>query len=121
MLKQNRFNKETIANVRQCAGGTAGTRRKTQKRFLKNSPHNVQTNGEGVKGFLNNVKKNCTFLGRRLPFYRTICPCFIFLWEYICAFFGFSFFVFQTYTVYERFHWLIWTIYSGSVTQASLV
>ena len=28
-----------------------------QKGFLKNSPHNVQTNGEGggVKGFLNNV------------------------------------------------------------------
>ena len=33
-----------------------------QKRFLKNSPHDVQTKGGGVKGFLNNVKKNCTFL-----------------------------------------------------------
>ena len=37
-------------------------------KFLqKNSPHNVQTNGGGVvKGFLNNVKKNCTFLAWRL-------------------------------------------------------
>ena len=36
-------------------------------KFLqKNSPHNVQTKG-GVNGFLNNVKKNCTFLARRLP------------------------------------------------------
>ena len=25
--------------------------------FLKNSPHDVQTKGGGVKGFLNNVKK----------------------------------------------------------------
>ena len=34
----------------------------------KNSPHNVQKKeGRGVKGFLNNVKKNCTFLTRRLP------------------------------------------------------
>ena len=32
-------------------------------KFLqKNSPHNVQTNRGGVKGFLNNVQKNCTFL-----------------------------------------------------------
>ena len=33
-------------------------------KFLqKNSPHNVQTKGgRGVKGFLNNVEKNCTFL-----------------------------------------------------------
>ena len=37
------------------------------KFFQKNSPHNVQTKGGGVKGFLNNVKKNCTFLTRWLP------------------------------------------------------
>ena len=29
---------------------------------MKNSPHDVQTIGGGVKGFLNNVRKNCTFL-----------------------------------------------------------
>ena len=33
-----------------------------QKRFLKNSPHDFQ-----IKGLLNNVKKNCTFLTWRLP------------------------------------------------------
>ena len=38
-----------------------------QKRFLKNSPHDVQTKGGGVKGLLNNVKKNCTFLTGWLP------------------------------------------------------
>ena len=38
-----------------------------QKRFLKNSPHDVQTKGGGVKGLLNNVKKNCTFLNGWLP------------------------------------------------------
>ena len=32
-------------------------------KFLqKNSPHDVQTKGGGVKGLLNNVQKNCTFL-----------------------------------------------------------
>ena len=39
-------------------------------KFLqKNSPHNVQTKGKGgrVKGLLNNVQKNCTFLTARLP------------------------------------------------------
>ena len=37
-------------------------------KFLqKNSPHNVQTKGGGVKGLLNNVKKNCTFLNGWLP------------------------------------------------------
>ena len=38
-------------------------------KFLqKNSPHNVQTKGGGgVKGLLNNVKKNCTFLKGWLP------------------------------------------------------
>ena len=37
-------------------------------KFLqKNSQHNVQTKGGGVKGFLNNVQKNCTFLIRWLP------------------------------------------------------
>ena len=31
-------------------------------KFLqKNSPHNVQTKGGGVKGLLNNVKKNALF------------------------------------------------------------
>ena len=34
---------------------------------MKNSPHDVQTKGGGVKGFLNNVQKNCTFLTGRLP------------------------------------------------------
>ena len=34
-------------------------------KFLqKNSPLDVQTKGGGVKGLLNNVKKNCTFLTR---------------------------------------------------------
>ena len=32
-----------------------------------NSPHDVQTKGGGVKGLLNNVKKNCTFLNGWLP------------------------------------------------------
>ena len=37
-------------------------------KFLqKNSPHIVQAKGGGGNGFLNNVKKNCTFLARRLP------------------------------------------------------
>ena len=37
-------------------------------KFLqKNSPHNVQTKGGGMKGFLNNVQKNCTFLSWWLP------------------------------------------------------
>ena len=37
-------------------------------KFLqKNSPHDVQTKGGGVKGLLNNVQKNCTFLTRWLP------------------------------------------------------
>ena len=34
---------------------------------MKNSPHDVQTKGGGVKGLLNNVQKNCTFLSCRLP------------------------------------------------------
>ena len=38
-----------------------------QKRFLKNSSHDVQIKVGGVKGLLNNVKKNCTFLTRWLP------------------------------------------------------
>ena len=38
-------------------------------KFLqKNSPHNVQTKGLGVKGFLNNVKKNALFLHRGFPY-----------------------------------------------------
>ena len=38
-------------------------------KFLqKNSPHDVQTKGGGgVKGLLNNVQKNCTFLKGWLP------------------------------------------------------
>ena len=37
-------------------------------KFLqKNSPHNVQTNGGGVKGFLNNVKKTALFLHDGFP------------------------------------------------------
>ena len=37
-------------------------------KFLqKNSPHDVQMKGGGVKGLLNDVKKNCTFLARWLP------------------------------------------------------
>ena len=39
--------------------------------FLKNSPHDVQTKGGGVKGLLNNVKKNCTFLSCRLPLHAS--------------------------------------------------
>ena len=34
---------------------------------LKNSPHDVQTKGGGVKGLLNNVKKNCNVFRCRLP------------------------------------------------------
>ena len=37
-------------------------------KFLhKNSPHNVQTKGGGVEGFLNNVQKNFTFGMGGLP------------------------------------------------------
>ena len=37
-------------------------------KFLqKNSPHNVQMNGGGVKGFLNNVKKTALFLYEGFP------------------------------------------------------
>ena len=37
-------------------------------KFLqKNSPHNVQTKGRGVKGFLNNVKKTALFLHDGFP------------------------------------------------------
>ena len=37
-------------------------------KFLqKKSPHDVQTKGGRVKGLLNNVKKNCTFLSGWLP------------------------------------------------------
>ena len=40
-----------------------------RKSFLKKSPHDVQIKGGGggVKGLLNNVQKNCTFLTRWLP------------------------------------------------------
>ena len=45
-------------------------------KFLqKNSPHNVQTKGGGVKGLLNNVQKNCTFLTRWLPLARKLLEC----------------------------------------------
>ena len=41
-------------------------------KFLQNnSPHNVQTKGGGVKGFLNNVKKNALFSRDGFP-YRQI-------------------------------------------------
>ena len=36
-------------------------------RFLKNSPHDVQTKGGGVKGLLNNVKKTALFLKDGFP------------------------------------------------------
>ena len=37
-------------------------------KFLQNnSPHNVQTKGGGVKGFLNNVKKTALFLSGGFP------------------------------------------------------
>ena len=38
-----------------------------QKSFLKNSPHDVQTKGGGVKGLLNNVKKTALFLRVGFP------------------------------------------------------
>ena len=38
-----------------------------QKRFLKNSPHDVQIKGGGVKGLLNNVKKTALFLHDGFP------------------------------------------------------
>ena len=38
-------------------------------KFLqKNSPHDVQTQGGGVKGLLNNVQKNCFFLNEGFPY-----------------------------------------------------
>ena len=39
-----------------------------QKRFLKNSPHDVQIKGGGVKGLLNNVKKTALFLMNGFPY-----------------------------------------------------
>ena len=42
-----------------------------QKRVLKNTPCKIgqmfKRKGGGVKGLLNNVKKNCTFLNGWLP------------------------------------------------------
>ena len=39
--------------------------------FMKKSPHDVQTKGGwGVKGLLNNVKKNCTFLKGGHPLHK---------------------------------------------------
>ena len=42
-----------------------------QKRVLKNTPCKIgqmfKRKGGGVKGLLNNVKKNCTFLNEWLP------------------------------------------------------
>ena len=39
-------------------------------KFLqKNSPHDVQTKGGGVKGLLNNVKKTALFLHDGFPYY----------------------------------------------------
>ena len=41
-------------------------------KFLqKNSPHDVQTNGGGVKGLLNNVKKTALFLPDGFPYGNT--------------------------------------------------
>ena len=42
--------------------GATGVYALLLKFLQKNSPHNVQTKwGGGAKGFLNNVKKDCTF------------------------------------------------------------
>ena len=52
-------------------GGKIGTLYQMLKNALKKHPlqnrTNVQIKGGGVKGLLNNVKKNCTFLSCRLP------------------------------------------------------
>ena len=51
-----------------------------QKRFLKNSPHDVQTKGGGVKGFLNNVKKTALLV--RQGFLCIVLPLIAdFWWE----------------------------------------
>ena len=48
-----------------------------QKRFLKNSPHDVQIKGGGVKGLLNNVQKTALllhdgFLKLMVEFYKLL-------------------------------------------------
>ena len=52
-------------------GGKIGTLYQMLKNAFKKHPlqnrTNVQIKGGGVKGLLNNVQKNCTFLKRRLP------------------------------------------------------
>ena len=52
-------------------GGKIGTLYQMLKNAFKKHPlqnrTNVQIKGGGVKGLLNNVKKNCTFLKGRLP------------------------------------------------------
>ena len=52
-------------------GGKIGTLYQMLKNAFKKHPlqnrTNVQIKGGGVKGLLNNVKKNCTFLTGRLP------------------------------------------------------
>ena len=53
-------------------GGKIGTLYQMLKNAFKKHPlqnrTNVQTKGRGVKGHLNNVKKNCTFLIRGFPY-----------------------------------------------------
>ena len=56
-------------------GGKIGTLYQMLKNAFKKHPlqnrTNVQIKGGGVKGLLNNVKKNCTFLKCRLPLVKT--------------------------------------------------
>ena len=65
-------------------GGKIGTLYQMLKNAFKKHPlqnrTNVQIKGGGVKGLLNNVQKNCTFLKGGLPlviqlFSRRLCVC----------------------------------------------
>ena len=60
-------------------GGKIGTLYQMLKNAFKKHPlqnrTNVQIKGMGVKGLLNNVQKNCTFLKRRLPLVISIFIC----------------------------------------------
>ena len=58
-------------------GGEIGTLYQMLKNVFKKHPlqnrTNVQIKGGGVKGLLNNVKKNCTFLKWGLPLVTQVC------------------------------------------------
>ena len=57
-------------------GGKIGTLYQMLKNAFKKHPlqnrTNVQIKGGGVKGLLNNVQKNCTFLKGRHPLVRVV-------------------------------------------------